>query len=253
MTGTLELVIPLGARLGHPIWRRALDEAGVPKETADDVVRRISDNYVGWQENSFPGLLGNVVAGRIANRLDLGGTNCVVDAACASSLSALHLATLELQSGRADLVLTGGVDTFNDIFMYMCFSKTPALSPTGDARPFDRDGDGTILGEGLGMVVLKRLGDAQRDGDRVYAVLKGVGSSSDGKGNAVYAPKAAGQIQALRSAYRAADVTPDTIELVEAHGTGTRVGDAAEVEALIEVYSEVRNAECGMRNEDGKD
>ncbi len=238
VTGTLELVIPLGARLGHPIWRRALAEAGVPKETADDVVRRIGDNYVGWQENSFPGLLGNVVAGRIANRLDLGGTNCVVDAACASSLSAIHLAALELQSGRADLVLTGGVDTFNDIFMYMCFSKTPALSPTGDARPFDRDGDGTILGEGLGMVVLKRLSDARRDGDRIYAVLKGVGTSSDGKGNAVYAPKAAGQIEALRSAYRAAGIAPDTIELVEAHGTGTRVGDAAEVEALTAVFSD---------------
>jgi acyl transferase domain-containing protein/NAD(P)-dependent dehydrogenase (short-subunit alcohol dehydrogenase family) len=238
VTGTLELVIPLGARLGHPVWRRALAEAGVPKDTADDVVRRISDNYVGWQENSFPGLLGNVVAGRIANRLDLGGTNCVVDAACASSLSAVHLAALELQSGRAELVLTGGVDTFNDIFMYMCFSKTPALSPTGDARPFDRDGDGTILGEGLGMVVLKRLSDARRDADRVYAVLKGVGTSSDGKGNAVYAPRAAGQIEALRSAYRAAGVTPDTIELVEAHGTGTQVGDATEVEALTAVFSE---------------
>jgi acyl transferase domain-containing protein len=238
VTGTLELVIPLGARLGHPIWRRALAEAGVPKDVADDVVRRIGDNYVGWQENSFPGLLGNVVAGRIANRLDLGGTNCVVDAACASSLSAVHLAALELQSGRSDLVLTGGVDTFNDIFMYMCFSKTPALSPTGDARPFDRDGDGTILGEGLGMVVLKRHCDARRDGDRIYAVLKAVGTSSDGRGNAVYTPRAAGQIKALRSAYRAAGVTPDTIELIEAHGTGTRVGDATEVEALTEVYAD---------------
>src|SRR5262249_12149772 len=157
VTGTLELVIPLGARLGHPIWRRALREAGVEGPVADDVVQRISESYVPWQENSFPGLLGNVVAGRIANRLDLGGTNCVVDAACASSLSAVHLAALELQAGRADLVLTGGVDTFNDVFMYMCFSKTPALSPTGSARPFDAAGDGTVLGEGLGMVVLKRL------------------------------------------------------------------------------------------------
>src|SRR6185436_17768256 len=89
VTGTLQLVIPLGARLGHPLWRRALAEAGVAEQTADEVVRRIADGYVGWQENSFPGLLGNVVAGRIANRFDLGGTNCVVDAACASSLSAL--------------------------------------------------------------------------------------------------------------------------------------------------------------------
>src|SRR3954453_15244308 len=156
VTGTLELVIPLGARLGHPIWRRALEAAGVSGETAERVVQGIADSYVGWQENSFPGLLGNVAAGRIANRLDLGGTNCVVDAACASSLGALHLGMLELASGRSDLVLTGGLDTFNDIFMYMCFSKPPALSPSGDARPFDAAGDGTILGEGLGVLTLKR-------------------------------------------------------------------------------------------------
>ncbi len=236
VTGTLELVIPLGARLGHPIWRRALREAGVDDNVAEDVVRRISDSYVGWQENSFPGLLGNVVAGRIANRFDLGGTNCVVDAACASSLSAIHLACLELTTGRADMVLTGGVDTFNDIFMFTCFSKTPALSPTGDAKPFDASADGTILGEGVGMVVLKRLDDARRDGDRIYAILRGLGSSSDGRGNAIYAPRAAGQVEAIRKAYNLAGVTPDTIELVESHGTGTRVGDATEVEALTEVY-----------------
>ncbi|MEE8425570.1 MAG: beta-ketoacyl synthase N-terminal-like domain-containing protein, partial [Elusimicrobiota bacterium] len=105
VTGTLELVIPLGARLGHPIWRKAMQEAGIDEASVDDAVARISDGYVGWQENSFPGLLGNVVAGRIANRLDLGGTNCVVDAACASSLSALNLAGLELESGRSDMVV----------------------------------------------------------------------------------------------------------------------------------------------------
>ena len=238
VTGTLEMVIPLGARLGHPIWRRALREAGVAQDVADDVVQRISDSYVGWQENSFPGLLGNVVAGRIANRFDLGGANCVVDAACASSLGALHLAAMELETGRADVVVTGGIDTFNDIFMYMCFSKTPALSPTGNARPFDAAGDGTILGEGLGVLVLKRLDDARRDGDKVYAVVRGIGASSDGKGNAVYAPKAAGQVEALHAAYRDAGVTPDTVEMVEAHGTGTRVGDSVEASALAEVYRE---------------
>ncbi len=236
VTGTLGLVIPLGARLGHPLWRRALREAGVPDEVSEDVVARISDGYVDWQESSFPGLLGNVVAGRIANRLDLLGTNCVVDAACASSLSALHLAAMELQSGRADTVLTGGVDTFNDVFMYMCFSKTTALSPSGAARAFDKQADGTVLGEGVGVVVLKRLADAERDGDRVYAVLKGIGSSSDGKGNAIYAPCSDGQARALRKAYAAADVSPATVELVEAHGTGTRVGDTVEATALSEVY-----------------
>ncbi|WP_183362506.1 type I polyketide synthase [Geomonas limicola] len=244
VTGTLELVIPLGARLGHPIWRSALKDAGVEDAVAEDVVERISDSYVPWQENSFPGLLGNVVAGRISKQYDLGGTNCVVDAACASSFSALHLASLELASGKADIVVTGGIDTFNDIFMYMCFSKTPALSPSGNAKPFDVSADGTILGEGLGIVVLKRLADAERDGDKIYAVVRGVGSSSDGKGDAIYAPSASGQKKALLNAYRNAEVTPQSIGLLEAHGTGTKVGDAVEVSALREVYGEADHPWC---------
>ena len=242
VTGALELVIPLGARLGHPIWRKALKEAGVERAVAEDVVQRIADSYVGWQENSFPGPLGNVTAGRIANRLDLGGTNCVVDAACASSLAAVHLASLELAAGRSDLVITGGVDTFNDIFMYMCFSKTPALSPSGDAKPFDRDCDGTVLGEGLGMLVLKRLADAERDGDRIYAVLKGIGSSSDGRSSGIYSPRAGGQKLALERAYDDAGATPASVGLIEAHGTGTKVGDATELSSLIEVFRAARPA-----------
>jgi len=236
VTGTLELVIPLGARLGHPRWRRALKEVGVKEEQMEQVIRKISESYVEWQESSFPGLLGNVVAGRIANYFDLGGTNCVVDAACASSLSALNLACLELASGKSDMVLTGGVDTFNDIFMYICFSKTPALSPTGDIRPFAHNCDGTVLGEGLGMVVLKRLQDAERDGDRIYAVIRNIGTSSDGKGAAVFAPQSAGQVRSMQKAYQSAGISPLTIELMEAHGTGTRVGDLAEIASLNTVY-----------------
>ena len=241
VTGTLELVIPLGARLGHPLWRKALTESGVDENIIEEVIQRISDGYVPWQENSFPGLLGNVAAGRIANRFDLGGTNCVVDAACASSLSAVHMAAMELYSGRSDMAITGGFDTFNDIFMYMCFSKTPALSPTGDCRPFSHNGDGTILGEGLGAIIIKRLDDAKRDNDKIYAVLRGIGSSSDGRGNAIYAPSAEGQTRALKDAYTETGVSPRTIELVEAHGTGTKVGDAVEAKALASVYREDRN------------
>jgi acyl transferase domain-containing protein/NAD(P)-dependent dehydrogenase (short-subunit alcohol dehydrogenase family) len=240
ITGALELVVPLGARLGHPRWRKALAEAGVPQDVAEDVVARIADSYVPWQENSFPGLLGNVVSGRIANRFNLGGTNCVVDAACGSSLSAAHMACLELQAGRSNMVITGGVDTFNDIFMYTCFTKTPALSPSGHSRPFDASADGTTLGEGVGMVVLKRLDDAKKDGDRIYAIVRGIGTSSDGRGKSIYAPSADGQTRALKDAYREAGVTPDTIELVEAHGTGTAVGDGIEVSALASVYRESR-------------
>ncbi|MDQ7772684.1 MAG: beta-ketoacyl synthase N-terminal-like domain-containing protein, partial [Elusimicrobiales bacterium] len=238
VTGALELVIPLGARLGHPKWRKALAEFGISGADADAIIARMQEDYVPWQESSFPGLLGNVVAGRIANRFDLGGTNCVVDAACGSSLGAVHMAALELQAGRADMVVTGGVDCFNDIFMYMCFSKTPALSPDGNAKPFDASADGTALGEGLGMLVMKRLGDAVRDGDRIYSVIKGVGSSSDGKGKSIYAPSAGGQARALRRAYAASGVEPRTVELAEAHGTGTTVGDGVELDALTEVYRE---------------
>ena len=237
VTGTLELVVPLGARLGHPIWRKALVESGLAPELVEEVMGRISEGYVPWQENSFPGLLGNVVAGRIANRLDLHGTNCVVDAACASSLSAAHLAIMELSTGKADMVITGGADTFNDIFMYMCFSKTPALSASGKIRPFAEASDGTLIGEGLGMVVLKRLSDAKADGDRIYAVVKGVGTASDGNSGAVYAPDSKGQARALRDAYERAGVSPSQIRLVEAHGTGTKVGDVVEFEGLRSVYA----------------
>ena len=240
VTGALELVIPLGARLGHPKWRKALSEFGITGSDAEAIISRMQEDYVPWQESSFPGLLGNVVAGRIANRFNLGGTNSVVDAACGSSLSAVHMASLELAAGRSSMVVTGGVDCFNDIFMYMCFSKTPALSASGDAKPFDASADGTALGEGLGMIVLKRLDDAVKDGDRIYALLKGVGSSSDGKGKAIYAPSSEGQARALRNAYEVTGVSPATVELVEAHGTGTTVGDGVELGALAEVYRDAK-------------
>ena len=236
VTGTQELVIPLGARLGHPLWRRAMEDAGLGQEKTDEILERLDASYAQWQENSFPGLLGNVVAGRIANRLNLSGTNSVSDAACASSLSAIHTAIMELEAGRCDMSVTGGVDTLNDIFMHMCFSKTGVLSHTSDAKPFSKDADGTVLGEGIGMLVLKRLSDAERDNDRIYAVIKGVGTSSDGKTSAIYAPEAKGQVKALKEAYQKGGIDPSSVELVEAHGTGTRVGDKVEFTALKDCY-----------------
>jgi acyl transferase domain-containing protein len=236
VASTTELVVELGSRLQRPVWVKALREEGLPEDQVQAACDRIANSYVPWTESSFPGLLGNVVAGRIANRFDLGGTNCVIDAACASSLSALHLALLELHSGKSDLAIAGGVDTLNDILMYTCFSKTPALSPTGDCRPFSDQADGTILGEGLGMVALKRMADAERDGDRIYAVVRGLGTSSDGKSKSVYAPVSAGQARALRRAYSEAGYGPETVELVEAHGTATRAGDAAEFGGLREAF-----------------
>lgn len=238
VTSAQELLFSLVSRLQRPVWQKALRETGLPEDEVQAACERIAAQYVPWQEASFPGLLGNVVAGRIANRLGLGGTNCVTDAACASSFSAIQMAVNELQLGDSDLVISGGVDTLNDIFMYMCFSKTPALSASGDCRPFSDQADGTMLGEGLGMVALKRLSDAERDGDRIYAVLRGVGTSSDGRAKSVYAPVSAGQAVALRRAYAQAGFGPDTVELVEAHGTGTKAGDVAEFEGLRSVYAE---------------
>ena len=246
VTGSLELVVPLGARLGHPRWREALKDAGIADAIAEDVMARISDSYVPWQENSFPGLLGNVVAGRISKHFNFGGTNCVVDAACGSSLGALNLAALELAAGKSDMVVTGGIDTFNDIFMYACFSKTPALAPDGHAKPFAENADGTTLGEGLGIVVIKRLADAERDGDKIYAVVKGIGASSDGRGGAIYEPSATGQKKALLRAYEQAGIDPQTVELIEAHGTGTKVGDAVEVTALKEVFGDAASPWCAL-------
>ncbi|XXY19406.1 SDR family NAD(P)-dependent oxidoreductase [Sorangium sp. So ce216] len=243
VTSAQELLASMVSRIQRPVWSRALRELGYPEEEVKRACDTIAGKYVPWQESSFPGLLGNVVAGRIANRLDLGGTNCVTDAACASSLSAMSMAVNELALGQSDLVIAGGCDTMNDAFMYMCFSKTPALSRSGDCRPFSDKADGTLLGEGIGMVALKRLDDAERDGDRVYAVIRGIGSSSDGRSKSVYAPVPEGQAKALRRTYAAAGYGPDTVELMEAHGTGTKAGDAAEFEGLRAMFDESGRAD----------
>lgn len=242
VTGATELMAHMSARTGRPQWEQGLRDSGFEPDEVTRIADRIASQFVAWQESTFPGLLGNVVAGRIANRFDLGGTNCIVDAACASSLGALSMAVNELRLGQSDLVITGGVDTLNDPLMYLCFSKTPALSASGDCRPFSDQADGTLLGEGLALVALRRLSDAERDGDRIYAVIKGLGTSSDGRSKSVYAPRSAGQARALRRAYQAAGYDPTSVELVEAHGTATRAGDLAEFEALNTVFGETGKA-----------
>jgi acyl transferase domain-containing protein/NADP-dependent 3-hydroxy acid dehydrogenase YdfG/acyl carrier protein len=240
---SMELLSHMNARTQRPVWLKALRQNGIPEAEAQAVCDSIADHYAPWQESTFPGLLGNVVAGRIANRFDLHGTNHTTDAACASSFAALSAAVSELALGRSDLVISGGVDTGNDIGMFMCFSKTPALSPSGDCRPFSDAADGTMLGEGLAMYALKRLADAERAGDRVYAVIRGIGTSSDGRSTAIYAPLPEGQSRALRRTYEEAGYDPGTVELVEAHGTGTSAGDAAEFAALRQVYGESGRAD----------
>ena len=189
-----------------------------------------------WTEDSFPGFLLNVAAGRVANRFDLGGANYTVDAACGSSLAAAALAVRELETGSADVVLLGGADTVQNPFTYLAFSKTHAFSPRGRCRPFDASADGIVISEGVAMVVLKRLADAERDGDRIYSVIKGLGASSDGRARGLTAPSPAGQVRAVERAYAKAGVEPSTVGYVEAHGTGTAVGDVVEVNAISGVF-----------------
>lgn len=233
-----KLFTPLMTRLQYPVWEKVLRSAGISEEDTARIIEKIKLAYVGWEENAFPGAIGNVIAGRIANRFNLGGTNCVIDAACASSLAAIRMAVGELIEGRMDMMITGGVDTDNTINTYMCFSKTPAFSKGDRVRTFDAESDGMMVGEGLGMIVLKRLEDAERDGDRIYAVIKAIGTSSDGRYKSIYAPRPSGQALALRRAYEEAGFSPTTVGLIEAHGTGTNAGDPAEFQGLNEVFSE---------------
>ncbi|MGH3824018.1 MAG: SDR family NAD(P)-dependent oxidoreductase [Pseudonocardiaceae bacterium] len=188
-------------------------------------------------EDSFPGVLANVIAGRIANRLDLGGANYTVDAACASSLAAIDLACKELRAGTSNMVLAGGADVNNSIHYYLMFASVQALSATGRCRTFDASADGIALGEAVACVVLKRLADAERDGDRIYAVIKGIGSASDGRSLGLTAPRPEGQRRALERAYAMAGISPADVGLVEAHGTGTVVGDRTELSVLTELFT----------------
>ena len=235
--GGQKLSASLTARLQYPVIERILRSSGVPENEIQVIIEKYKANYVPWEENSFPGLLGNVIAGRIANRFDLGGMNSVVDAACASSLSAIKLAVSELLEGHSDMMITGGACADNSVFMYMSFSKTPAFTTDEFIKPFDSESKGMMIGEGIGMLMLKRLPDAERDGDRIYATIRGIGSSSDGKFKSIYAPRPSGQAKALRRAYADAGYAPSTVGLVEAHGTGTAAGDVAEFEGLREVFS----------------
>jgi acyl transferase domain-containing protein/NAD(P)H-dependent flavin oxidoreductase YrpB (nitropropane dioxygenase family) len=201
-----------------------------------------------WTEDSFAGILLNVVAGRVANRFDLGGVNYTVDAACASSLAAVYLAVRELQSGTADVMLVGGADTVQNAFGYLCFSKTHALSPRGRCFTFDASADGIVIGEGVAVLVLKRLEDAERDGDRIYAVIRGVAGSSDGRDRGLTAPRPEGQIRALDRAYAESGFPAATVGLFEAHGTGTVAGDQAEILSLTRVLtaSGATRASCAV-------
>ncbi len=236
-------------RVMFPALRKALNEvpgfAALPEDSRAAILvayeAGIKRDLAPITEDSMPGELANVVAGRITNALNLGGPNFTTDAACAGSMAALQAAVKGLQDGDFDMALSGGADRSMGVGTYVKFSKIGALSPDG-SRPFDANANGFVMGEGVGILVLKRLGDALRDGDRVYCVIRGFGGSSDGKGKGITAPNPEGQKRALRRAYENAGVDPADVDLVECHGTSTVVGDKVEVEALSDLIGPGRRS-----------
>jgi acyl transferase domain-containing protein/3-hydroxymyristoyl/3-hydroxydecanoyl-(acyl carrier protein) dehydratase len=181
------------------------------------------------------GRVTSLPAAILAKALGLGGGSYTLDAACASSLYAVKFACEELYSLRADAMLTGGVSRPECLYTQVGFSQLRALSPSGRCAPFDETADGLVVGEGVGMLVLKRLDDALRDKDNIHALIHGIGLSNDIRGN-LLAPDSEGQIRAMRSAYKSAGWSPFDIDLIECHGAGTPVGDATELKSLKSLW-----------------
>ncbi|TDB82916.1 acyltransferase domain-containing protein [Actinomadura sp. KC216] len=227
-----ELVPELGDRRLDEIRRAFCERLGFDGPDAPD--------DLGGPGASGPsGLVPSFAASRIAGHFDLRGPAYTLDAACASSLLAVEHAVRALRSGQADAMLAGAVHHAHHATLWSVFTQARALSPTGTIRPFDRAADGMLLAEGTGIVLLKRLPDAERDGDRIHAVVLGAGSSSDGRAPDLLSPLADGQVLAVERAWRDAGLDPaepGAVGLVEAHGTATPAGDEAELATLRRVF-----------------
>ncbi|MBN8636609.1 MAG: SDR family NAD(P)-dependent oxidoreductase [Anaerolineae bacterium] len=251
MGGELHYLTAL--RIAFPEYARALEQVSefnqLPKNVREVIMNRWHEILDGVMppvtEDSMPGELPNIVSGRVANVLDLRGPNFITDAACAGSLAALTTAIEMLTEHQVDAVLTGGVDRNMGVSTFVKFCKIGALSATG-SRPFGDGADGFVMGEGAGIFLLKRLEDAERNGDKIYAVIRGVGGSSDGKGKGITAPNPIGQVLAISRAWESAQLDPASAGLVEAHGTSTRVGDVVEVESLAKVFGGAKTHSIGL-------
>lgn len=198
-------------------------------------------------EYTMVGNLGSMLASGVAQAFDLRGPAFTADAACASSLVALHQAVLNLRAGCCDVAIVGGAYLSLVPDNLVVFSRIGALSRSDRCRPFDADADGFVLGEGGGVLVLKSLEAAQRDGDRIQAIIRGVGVASDGRGQGPMTPRVEGQRGALEAAWSDAEISPSTLGYVEAHGTATAVGDATEITALNEELEKSKSdARCAL-------
>lgn len=226
-------------RAYFPEYARELSESAsflaLPEAARKEILRELHDrmgkHLPQITEDSMPGELANCIAGRIANIFNFHGPNYVCDAACASAMAAINSASEGLIQGDFDFVVTGGIDRNMGASTFVKFCKIGALSGTG-TRPYAEGADGFVMGEGAAIFILKRLADAERDGDRVYAVLRGMGGSSDGKGKGITAPNPVGQKFAIERAWANAGLSPATATYIEGHGTSTRVGDVVEVQSI---------------------
>ncbi len=214
--------------------------AKLPATARDEIVRelhdRMSKHLPEITEDSMPGELANCIAGRIANIFNFHGPNYVCDAACASAMAAISSASEGLIQNHYDFVVTGGIDRNMGVSTFVKFCKIGALSATG-TRPYAEGADGFVMGEGAAIFLLRRLADAERDGDKIYAVLRGMGGSSDGKGKGITAPNPAGQKFAIERAWKNAGLSPETVTYIEGHGTSTRVGDVVEVQSMADALN----------------
>jgi acyl transferase domain-containing protein/NAD(P)-dependent dehydrogenase (short-subunit alcohol dehydrogenase family) len=234
-------------RVLFPEYARELAEtasfAALPEALRRDITRELHDRMGRLlpeiTEDSMPGELANCIAGRIANVFNFHGPNYVCDAACASAMAAISSAAEGLVERDFDVAVSGGIDRNMGVSTFVKFCKIGALSATG-TRPYAEGADGFVMGEGTAIFLLKRLADAERDGDNIYAVLRGMGGSSDGKGKGITAPNPIGQKLAIERAWQNAGLSPATATLIEGHGTSTRVGDVVEVQSLIDVLSSFR-------------
>jgi acyl transferase domain-containing protein/NAD(P)-dependent dehydrogenase (short-subunit alcohol dehydrogenase family) len=214
--------------------------AALPAAVRRDITRelhgRMAKHLPEITEDSMPGELANCIAGRIANIFNFHGPNFVCDAACASAMAAISSAAEGLIQNHYDVAVTGGIDRNMGVSTFVKFCKIGALSATG-TRPYAEGADGFVMGEGSAIFLLRRLADAERDGDKIYAVLRGMGGSSDGKGKGITAPNPIGQKFAIERAWENAGLSPATVTYIEGHGTSTSVGDVVEAQSMVDVLS----------------
>ncbi|MGD8703710.1 MAG: beta-ketoacyl synthase N-terminal-like domain-containing protein, partial [Desulfosarcina sp.] len=212
------------------IMGRAIERRLFSKPSTAPPIALTRDDALASRVDGLPAAL-------LAAEMGFGGDSFTLDAACASSIFAVKLACDALASMRADMVVTGGVSRPECLYTQTGFSQLQALSPSGRCAPFDRQADGLVVGEGVGILILKRLTDAIDHGDTIHGVIYGIGLSNDMRGN-LLAPEGRGQVRAMRAAYRSAGWRPSDVDLIECHGTGTRVGDTTEIESLIQLWED---------------